>query len=206
MTKNIKFKIVILTLNLCFCALSWAEPIDAKAGEKLPELKRVASAVRKGNALTSEDQKLLIQCLESKNPALISIAAWIVGESKSPSSEVLQKMNSLDAAKLSEMPCAFVKISTDKVNARLKKEKWSASEELKDSNNIYLKIETIRENLTTDPEKNKQVLRELQKDESSKAKAVAYHLAKKHGIDKSLQPYPMFDERYELVLSIIQGE
>jgi len=197
------FKTLLSSLILLCAQIAISKPMDAEASKHIPKLKHIVIEVQKNTSLSGQDTAFLIHCMESKDPVLISVSAWIIGESKSPSPELIKALLSLDPDKLSKMPSAFVEIGIKKTIAKLRKKDWDIKKESITSKNIYLTIEIARESLTENANCNKVILQTLQADKSPQAKATAFYIAEKLGLEEALQPHYMFDERYERVLSII---
>ncbi|HHX98494.1 MAG: HEAT repeat domain-containing protein [Kiritimatiellia bacterium] len=199
------FYSTLFFVGLAVCA--YAKPMDAKAAEKIPELRQIAMNIRGGESLSQEERGVIGQCIDSKDPVLLSISAWIIGEENGGDEGLSEKLKVVGQGKLDDMSLAFIRIALEKRDAKRQGHQWVPSKELQDDPNPYLRIETTRALLRSRPDEGMAALRKIQADEQPLIKAAAANLS---AVGTSTPTtncrVPMIDERYELLLSVIQED
>jgi hypothetical protein len=200
MTKTI-FMVQVVSVMMLGGGLVVAKPMDARSAEKLPNFRRIVQKVKKKTALSKNDHDFLTESLSTNDPVLLSLSAWVIGEIGD--SEILVKeLKSKNFAKADDMTKAFVSISLDKEKAKSQKKKWMPDETQVKSTNRYVRTECVREMLLRDKEKGKSALKGLKEEKDPFVKSAAERISKATKKEKSQTP--LIDERYELVLSIIE--
>ncbi|NLL82776.1 MAG: hypothetical protein GX230_00870 [Lentisphaerae bacterium] len=199
-------KIAVYTIFLIggFVATSNAKPMDTRAAENIPELRRIVENVRKGGSLSQKDRNFLIQCLDSRDPVLLSASAWIVGEERRPDELLIGKLNAIQKTKLDDMTIAFVRIAFEKVEAKAHGQRWLPSKESRNSTNLYLMIEATRALLQENGMGDQTALKKKRLDEMLFINAVSEHLSSNGVTNSNVTQIILFDERYKLLLSILQ--
>lgn len=202
MTKTI-FMVQVVSLLMLGVGLVVAKPMDVRSAEKLSDLRRIVQKVQKGTALSKNDHDFLAGSLATNDPVLASLSAWVIGET-GDSEILIKELKSKDLAKSDDMTKAFVSIALDKEKAKRQKKKWMPDEKQVKSTNQYVRTECVREMLLRDKEKGKSALKGLKEEKDPFVKSAAERISKVTKKEKSQTP--LIDERYELVLSIIEGE
>lgn len=203
MIKNL-FCSVLVAGGLAVCA--HAKPMDARAAENIPELRQIVMSIRNGSALSPKKRVFIAQCIDSKDPVLLSASAWIIGDEKGEDEALSDKLKSVQQGKLDDMSLAFIRIALEKREARRRDQQWVPSKELQEDSNPYLHIETTRALLKQKGEEGMAALKRMQADKRPLMKAAAERLSMDVATNAAGSHVPMFDERYELLLSIIQGD
>lgn len=188
-----------------FAMCAYAKPMDAKTAEKIPELRRIAMNIRNGGSVSQKDRIIIAQCIDSNDPVLLSASAWIVGEEKGENEGLSDKLKAVQQGKLDDMSLAFILIALEKREAKKRGHQWVPSKGLQDDTNPYLRIETTRALLRRRHDEGMTVLRKMQVDKRPLVKAAAENLSVDGTTNSASGHVPMLDERYELLLSVIQG-
>lgn len=201
MIKNLFYSALILGA-LAVCA--YAKPMDAEAAKKIPELSHVLSSVRQQERLNDQDRVVVERNLASGDPVLVSLAAFVVAESKEAETDLCAKAkDALDKA--SAMPQAYIRLMLTKKKAQntSRAQLTAALEPLLKDPNPYLRVEAAKEILKADSFKGERVLETMLSDDSVIVKGEAFRELHKRGKTGGSAPAPMTDERYELLLSIV---
>lgn len=196
------FCVMLVWGGLASCVL--AKPMDTQAAKHIPELRRIAICIRNGRLLSQEECIFIAQCIDSRDPVLLSASAWIVGEDKRKDERLSDKLKAVQQDKLDEMSIAFIRIALEKRESRKRGHLWKPSTELQDDANPYLRIETTRELLIRKDDEGMAALKKLQADKSPMVKAAAESFFIDAASSTKDSRARMLDERYELLLSIIQ--
>ncbi|MCI5150565.1 MAG: hypothetical protein D3916_14470 [Candidatus Electrothrix sp. MAN1_4] len=202
MTKTI-FMMLVGSVVMLGAGLVLAKPMDIRSAEKLSDFRQIAQKVQKGTILSKNDHDFLAVSLSTNDPVLVSLAAWVIGEI-GDSETLVTVLKSKNLAKTDDMTKAFISIALDKEKAKSQKEKWIPDEKQVKSTNRYVRIECVREMLLRDKEKGKSVLKCLKKEDDPFVKSAAERILKSTKKEKSQTP--LINERYELVLSIIEKD
>jgi hypothetical protein len=189
-----------------FVTISEAKPMDTRSAENIPELRRIVGDVRKSGSLSQKDRDFLIQCIDSRDPVLLSASAWLAGEERGQDELFIDKLNAIQQAKLDDMTIAFVRIALEKLEAKARGQRWLPSKELRNSANPYLLIETTRALLRENGVDKQAALKKMQSDEIPFIKAVSEHLSINVATNSNVARIFLFDERYKLLLSILQED
>ncbi len=187
-----------------FSMCAYAKPMDAKAAEKIPELRRIAMNIRNGGSLSQKDRIIIAQCIDSNDPVLLSASAWILGEEKGEDEGLSDKLKAVQQGKLDDMSFAFIRIALEKREAKKRGHQGVPSKGLQDDTNPYLRIETTRALLRRRHDEGMAALKKMQADERPLVKAAAENLSTDGPINSASGRVPMLDERYELLLFAIQ--
>lgn len=181
-----------------------AEPMDVEAAKKIPELKHVLISVRQQGRLTDQDRLIVERNLASGDPVLVSLAACVVAESKEAETDLCVKAEGV-LKEASAMPQAYIRLMLTKKKAEGKSsaQLTAAIEPLLKDPNPYLRVEAAKEVLKTNARNGEEALETMLSDDSVIAKGEAFRQLHKRGKAGSSVPTPMPDERYELLLSII---
>jgi len=182
-----------------------AKPMDTEAAKKIPELKAVLLKVRESGRLSSQDRAVVEANLAGGDPVLVSVATCVLAESKEEEANLCAKAE--DTLKKAEaMPQAFIRLMLAKKRSEGKKtaERIAAIEPLLNDANPYLQVEAAKELSKNDVRKGEDALRTLVSGASPIAKGEAFRQLHKMGKAGNAVPVPMPDERYELLLSIIE--
>lgn len=182
-----------------------AKPMDAEAAKKIPELKAVLLNVRENGRLFSQDRAVVEENLAGGDPVLVSVAACVLAESKEVETSLCAKAE--DALKKAEaMPQAFIRLMLAKKRSEGTKtaERIATIEPLLKDANPYLQVEAAKELFKNNARKGEDALRTLLSGASPIAKGEAFRQLHKIGKAGNAVPAPMPDERYELLLSIIE--
>jgi hypothetical protein len=193
MTREL-FCCALIVAGLTVCA--HAKPMDARAGENVGELRRIAVSIRNGALLSQTERAFIAQCIDTGDPVLLSASAWIIGEAGGEEEALLSKLKATQAGRLDDMSAAFIRIALEKREARSRGAQWLPSRELREDPNPYLRIEDARELLARNQEEGMAALRQMGTDERPLVRLAAAGL--------SLDGAALLDERYRMVLSIIQ--
>jgi HEAT repeat protein len=183
-----------------------AKPMDAEAAKMIPALQRVLAVVQGGGELSDEDDRMLLACLEGGDPVLVSLAAYISGETKKERVAFRPRLEAALGRTTADMPKAFLQLAVQ--NAKMDNGSDAQAHDtlnalVKDPN-PYLRIQAAKEVLKRNGRDGKVALRSLLADESPVARGEAARQLKKLGEPEAA--IPMVDERYELVLSVIEGK
>jgi len=207
MTKTLK-KRILYVISCCLIMVSafpaGAKPMDVEAAKKLPEMERMLASVKKGQVLSKEEHEVLADALNSDDPVILSLAGYIAGELATkdvwPEEEIQKRIETAGA-----MPKAFLQLALMKKNSRGRSlpEKGKAMKGLlKGTENPFLKLEVARELHFLDVSQGEALLQNQLSDKSSLVRVgAAHHRYKKGGC--KVKPVPFPDERYRLILSII---
>jgi hypothetical protein len=179
--------------------------MDTEAGKKLLELESTLAAVRLHGALSDTDRRAIEVNLSSGDPVLVSLAACIIAESKGEEANLCARAEGV-LKSAEAMPQAFIRLmlTTKKVADKNPAQKTASIEPLLKDTNPYLRVEAAKQLLRTDPRKGEEALKTLLSDDSIIAKGEAFRHLHERGKAANAVPVPMPDERYELLLSIIE--
>lgn len=208
MTRTPKVILQIVLLVFFFAGalgMSYAKPMDAEAGKQIPQLTTVLANVRETGQLSEQDHAVVETSLASGDPVLVSLASCIVMESKDDETNLCAKAsNVLNAAEA--MPQAFIRLLLVKKSTgkNSEKDKVSTLEAFVGDPNPFLQAEAAKELLKNDAQKGEVALRKLLASGSQISKGVAFDQLYKLGKAADATPVPMPDERYELLMSIIE--
>lgn len=182
-----------------------AEPMDVEAAKKIPELKHVLINVREEGRLTDQDRLVVERNLASGDPVLVSLATFVVAESKGEETNLCAKAEDV-LKKVNGMPQAFIRLMLAKkrTEGKTASERIAVIEPLLKDANPYLQVEAAKELSKNDDRKGEDALKTLLSVDSPIAKGEAFRQLHKLGKATNAVPVPMPDERYELLLSIIE--
>jgi hypothetical protein len=153
--------VACLAIFLWLAGLSaYAKPPDARALAELPRLRKIAAAVRSDHPLSDRDRVYLMGCLEGRDRVVLSIAAWIAGESKAGDVD-LDRSLAAGQKGAESMPASFFQIALEKRQARFRKQPWSPDRMQLAAENPFLRVEVAREILLEDREEGKKQLSRL---------------------------------------------
>lgn len=195
---------IAVFLNLAL--MVHAKPMDVEAAKKIPELKRVLIDVREKGRLTDQDRLVVERNLASGDPVLVSLAACAVTEGKGKEANLCAKAEEV-LRNVNGMPQAFIRLMLAKKRTEDKKasERIAVIELLLEDANPYLQVEAAKELFKNDARRGEDALKALLSADSPIARGEAFRQLHKIGKATNAVPAPMPDERYELLLSIIQG-
>lgn len=180
-----------------------SKPMDAKAAEMLPAARRIAELTARREALTEEDVKFLAQCIASKDAVLASFAAWVYGSTEANDTQASDILKAVKSSELETMPKAFIQIALNKISARKSREKWVPTEIELESENPFVQLESARELLQLDAKAGEMACRKLTLNSSLLVKASAERFLVRRQPGSAKVSIPLPDERYDLLLSII---
>lgn len=208
MTKPFARQLLVFAMgSLCVAFLPplQAKPMDAQAAQKLLELRTVLDRVTENASLSDADRRVLHENLDSGDPVLVSLAAYVVGKSKGDESDLCAEAEVV-LEKTQGMPDAFLRLMLAKKRTEDRKtsERIAAIEPLLRDANPYLRVEAARELAKSDARKGEDALRALLSEDSPILKGGAFRQLRRIGKAADAVPVPMPDERYELLLSIIE--
>ena len=197
---------ILGTLLLCCLAHNaYAIPMDVEASKQIPQLAVVFANVRENGRLSEQDLAVVETSLATGDPVLVSLAARIVMESKDDETNLCAKAsNVLNDAEA--MPQAFIRLLLAKKRAEKNSaaEKVAVLEAFLDDPNPFLQVEAAKELLKNDAQKGEVALRKLLASGSQISKGMAFDQLHKLGKAADATPVPMPDERYELLMSIVE--
>lgn len=195
---------IALFLNLALMAR--AKPMDMEAAKKIPELKLILINVREKGRFTVQDRLVLERNLASGDSVLVSLAACVVAESKDKETNLCAQAEEV-LRKVDGMSQAFIQLMLAKKRTAYKKasERIAVIEPLLEDTNPYLQVEAAKELFKNDARRGEDALKALLSADSPIARGEAFRQLHKIGKATNAVPAPMPDERYELLLSIIQG-
>lgn len=208
MTNRLTRQLLIALGGLAWLCLSFgaqAKPMDAEAAKRIPELKNALLAVRDRGQLSDQDRLVIEANLGSGDPVLVSLAAYVVAESKGDETNLCARAEAV-LKKTEAMPQAFIRLmlAKKKIQGKSASERITAIEPLLKESNPYLRAEAAKELSKNDTRKGEDALRTLLSDDSPIVKGEAFRQLHKIGKATNAVPVPMPDERYELLLSIIE--
>ena len=209
MTSTFAGRFVFLAVgSLCvaFSLQLQAKPMDAQAAQKLPEVRAILDRVTETGSLSDTDRRVLHASLDSGDPVLVSLAAYVVGKSKGGESTLCAKAEDV-LTRAQGMPEAFIRVTLAKKKTDGKKtsERVAVIEPLLKDVNPYLQVEAAKELAQNDARKGEDALRVLLSVDSPIAKGGAFRQLHKIGKAANAAPVPIPDERYELLLSVIEN-
>jgi hypothetical protein len=180
--------------------------MDTEFSERLPVLKQAVSVIKSGNSLSVEQISLLRQSLNSNDPVLVSIAAWCVREAGAKGDVLRSELDSVPTT-VGPMAQAFVALAKEEKSMRGKpiQQKSERLRAMVSGANPYLKVESAKMLLRIDKSEGKAVLEQLTREKATAQEAIRTmrNVDKVEGAKPRL-PVPVSDEKYALVLSIVE--
>lgn len=200
----IKHLLYIFLVNGLLAVCAFSKPMDSKAARNISKLESIVTQVRKGDSLSLEEILFVNQCIESKDPVLVAVTSWIIGEYEKTPEQLVAKLKLELKATRSQMTSAFMQIAIEKCAARASGIEWKPNKTFVDTDNPYLFIETTRALLLANDKRGKEQLKKMEESNDVFLKTAALSLAK----DATSSGYDsralLFDERYATVLRILQ--
>lgn len=196
----IKQKMSCILVFVVGMSFMQAKPMDSLMGQQVPALQRIALSIRNNNGrLSDEEIAMIAKCMDTRDPVLLSGAAWIIGEYKGKASNLLDKLKALQQNKLDRMPEAFVRIALDKNVAKEEGRQWKPRPDLQNDANPYMRMEYVRELLLVNKDEGMTAAKKLLEDKDPLVKFAA------RGFSNNSMRSTLLDERYELMLTVIIG-
>jgi hypothetical protein len=215
MTSNrINTRILLFIFACWMCVDSFAsqregKPMDTKAAEKISQIRPVLARVREKGKMVDDDRKLLSGIIDSGDPVLISLAAYIVGESEGEDTVLCEKLAAFLEKEnaVAELPQAFIQLALRERELRGKPQRVRIEglKELVKQQNPYLKIEAAKRILSLDRSQGRSVLTDIKSTGDVRLKREVDRLLLKTKESKQ-STTPLSDEQYALVLSVIATE